>query len=63
MLELASTNGKRYKFVNKESAFRVNKRPVDDKKIERHLQRSGIGEEELLAMASPVDGKYPSTTT
>ena len=55
MIELARTKAKRA-LLNKESAFRVNKRPVEDHKMERFLKRKDISEEELLAMPSPENG-------
>jgi hypothetical protein len=39
----------------KDSAFRVNKRSVDERKIDRYLKRKGISEEILLSMPSPVN--------
>lgn len=56
MLELARTKTKRALIEHKKSSFRVNKKPVDDRKIERYLQRKDISQEELLALISPVDG-------
>jgi len=55
VIELARTKAKR-SLDNKKSAFRVHKKPVDDRKIERCLQRNDISEEQLLSMASPING-------
>lgn len=56
MVELARTKAKREAVESKKSSFRVNKKSVDDRKIERFLQRKDISEEHLLTMASPVEG-------
>jgi hypothetical protein len=56
VLEIARTKAKRTAIDNKKSSFRVNKKPVDDHKIDRFLQRNEIFEDQLLAMASPVNG-------
>ncbi|PMD22361.1 hypothetical protein NA56DRAFT_658274 [Hyaloscypha hepaticicola] len=55
VLEIARTKAKRAAMDNKKSSFRVNKNPVDDRKIDRFLQRYEISKDQLLAMASPVD--------
>jgi hypothetical protein len=60
VLEIARTKAKRAAIDNKKSSFRVNKKPVDDRKIDRFLQRNEIFEDQLLAMASPVDGNSPN---
>jgi hypothetical protein len=57
VLEIARTKAKRAAIDNKRSSFRVNKKPVDDRRIDRYLQRNDISEEELLSMASPENGK------
>jgi hypothetical protein len=65
MVQLARTQAKR-SLDNKKSSFRVNKKPVDERKIDRFLQRKDISEEELLSMASPVNGrplKHPIEST
>jgi hypothetical protein len=54
-MELTRTKAKRA-LENKKSSFRVNKKPVDDRKIDRYLQRNAISEEQLLSMTSPVNG-------
>jgi hypothetical protein len=60
MKRLARTKAKRKKFENKDTSFRVNKKIVRDGNIHRYLQRYNISEEELLAMASPVNGELTS---
>jgi hypothetical protein len=57
VLEIARTKAKRAAIDNKRSSFRVNKKHVDDRRIDRYLQRNDISEEQLLSMASPVHGK------
>jgi hypothetical protein len=42
VLEIARTKAKRAAIDNKKSSFRVNKKPVDDRKIDRFLQRNEI---------------------
>ncbi|KUJ10075.1 uncharacterized protein LY89DRAFT_740473 [Mollisia scopiformis] len=59
MVQLARAKAKR-KLENKESSFRVSKKTVDDQKIERYLRRHEITDEDLLAMASPVDAPSPA---
>jgi LAS superfamily LD-carboxypeptidase LdcB len=56
MLELTRKKAKR-SIEGKKSLFRVNKKPVEDRKINRYLQRNGISEEQLLEMTSPINGK------
>ena len=58
IVELARTKAKR-RLGNKESSFRVHKKPVDDRKIDRYLKRNDVSEEQLLSMASPVDRQKP----
>jgi hypothetical protein len=55
VMELARIKAKRA-LENKKSSFRVNRKPVDDRKIDRYLQRNAISEEQLLSMASPING-------
>jgi hypothetical protein len=55
MVELARKKAKR-KLESKKSSFRVHKKPVDDRKIDRYLRRNDISEEKLLSMSSPVNG-------
>lgn len=55
-LELARIKAKRAALENKKSSFRVNKKPVDDRKIDRYVRRKYISEEDLLYMASPAGG-------
>lgn len=47
MVALARTKAKR-KLENKDSSFRVYKKPVDDRKIDRFLSRNEISEQQLL---------------
>ena len=54
----ARVNRKRYEA--KDSAFRVSKKPVDERKINRYLKRKDISEDMLLSMPSPVNGKVAS---
>jgi hypothetical protein len=58
MLKLARVRAKRKKVYNKDSAFRVNQKVVDEHKIDRYLKRNNILEHELLSIESPRDGKY-----
>jgi hypothetical protein len=57
MMELARKRAKRHEVENKKSSFRVYKKTVDDRKIDRYVQRKDISQEELLSMASPVNGE------
>jgi hypothetical protein len=56
MIRMARTQAKRKRVENKESAFRVNKKPVDEWKISRYVRRNDYSQEDLLSMPSPVDG-------
>ncbi len=49
----ARLNRKRYEA--KGSAFRVKKKSVNERKINRYLKRKDISEEMLLSMPSPVN--------
>lgn len=51
----ARVNRKRYEA--KDSAFRVNKKSVDERKINRYLKRNDISEDMLLSMPSPANGE------
>jgi hypothetical protein len=66
VLELARMKAKRAD-VDKKSSFRINKKPVNDHKIHRQIdrfvQRNNISEDQLLSMASPVDGNSPIPST
>jgi hypothetical protein len=55
MVQLARTKAKR-KIENKKSSFRVNKKPVEDSKIDRYMRRNDLSEENLLQMRSPAIG-------
>ena len=57
MLELARTQANRKRFHGKASAFRVNKKPVDQREIRRYLRRNNISEAEVLSTGSPCHGK------
>ncbi|KAH8760153.1 hypothetical protein BGZ57DRAFT_905813 [Hyaloscypha finlandica] len=57
-MELARTKAKRA-LENKKSSFRVNRKPVDNRRIDRYLQRNAISEEQLLSMTSPVNAPSP----
>jgi hypothetical protein len=48
VVELARTKAKR-NLENKKTAFRVDKKSIGDRKIERYLQRNNISEEQLLS--------------
>jgi hypothetical protein len=56
MIQMARTRAKRKRLEGKDSAFRVNKAPVDERKMSRYLTRNEVSEEQLLSMASPIDG-------
>jgi hypothetical protein len=56
MIQMARTRAKRKKLEGKDSAFRVNKAPVNDRKMARYLTRNEVSEEELLSMESPING-------
>jgi glycine cleavage system regulatory protein len=60
IIRLTRTKAKHKKFKNKDTSFRVNKKTVRNGNIDRYLQRHNISEEELLAMASPIDGELTS---
>ena len=56
MIQMARTRAKRKKLEGKDSAFRVNKAPVNERKMTRYLTRNEVSEEKLLSMASPING-------
>jgi hypothetical protein len=56
MIQMARTRAKRKRLEGKDSAFRVNKAPVNERKMTRYLKRNEVSEEQLLSMASPIDG-------
>jgi hypothetical protein len=60
MIRLARTKAKRKRFENKDTSFRVDKKTIRNGNIDRYLKRHNISDEELLAMASPVDGEITS---
>lgn len=55
-LQLARTRTKRKHLENKDSSFRVKKKPINDNNIDRYLRRKDISEDMLLSMASPFNG-------
>ncbi|KIM98663.1 hypothetical protein OIDMADRAFT_181944 [Oidiodendron maius Zn] len=54
----ARLNRKRHEA--KDSAFRVNKKAVDERKIGRYLRRKNISEDMLLSMTSPANPPSPA---
>jgi hypothetical protein len=56
MVQIARARVKRKKVDGKDSVFRVNKKPVPDRNINRYIKRNSISEEGLLSMASPING-------
>jgi hypothetical protein len=56
MIQMARARAKRKRLEGKDSAFRVNKALVNERKMTRYLTRNEVSEEELLSMASPIDG-------
>jgi hypothetical protein len=56
MIQMARTRAKRKRLEGKDSAFRVNKELVNERKMTRYLTRNEVSEEQLLSMASPIDG-------
>ena len=58
MIALARTQAKRKKLEDKETSFRVNKKPVNVHNIDRFLRRHEISEDQLLSMSSPVNGEF-----
>lgn len=57
MREIARIRLKRKVLESKDSAFRVNKQPVKEIKIDRFLKRKNISDYTLLSMASPINGE------
>jgi len=57
MTQLARTKATRKKFENKHTSFRVHKKPARDENTDCYLQRHDISGEELLEMASPINGE------
>lgn len=41
----------------KDSDFRINKKSINEKKIDRFLRRKDISEDMLLSMPSPANGE------
>jgi hypothetical protein len=57
MLVIARTRLYRKVFQNKGSSFRLNKRPVEEAKINRFLKRKRISNDVLISMTGPPNGK------
>ena len=55
ILAMGRARVRRKRYEAKDSAFRVNKKSVDEQKINRYLKRKGISEDILLSMPSPVN--------
>ncbi|KAE9371846.1 hypothetical protein N431DRAFT_377881 [Stipitochalara longipes BDJ] len=60
MLQMVRTRVKRKRNAGKNSAFRVNKKPVVERKINRYLKRNNVSEEDLLSMPSPLNAPSPA---
>jgi hypothetical protein len=58
MIHMAHTRAKRKRVDSKASVFRVNKKPVPERNINRYLKRNNVSEKDLLSMPSPFDGRY-----
>jgi hypothetical protein len=57
MIAIARTRLRRRRDEQKESAFHLNNKPMEEMKIIRFLKRKNISEDVLLSMKSPVNGK------
>ncbi|KAL2060968.1 hypothetical protein VTL71DRAFT_9020 [Oculimacula yallundae] len=57
MVQIARARAKR-SLEDRQSVFRVNKRPVADRNIDKFLDRRQISLDDLLEMGSPIDGMY-----
>ena len=55
ILAMGRARVRRKRYEAKDSAFRVNKKSVDEQKINRYLKRKGISEDILLSMPSPIN--------
>ena len=55
MIAMARARVNRKRYEGKDSAFRVNKKSVDERKINRYLQRKDISEDMLFSMPSPAN--------
>jgi hypothetical protein len=62
MVQLARARAKR-QLENKDSSFRVHKKPVDVRKIDRYVNRNDITDEELLNMPSPINRRSLSVAS
>lgn len=58
MKAIARLRAKR-KTEGKESTFRVNKQPVNERKVDRFLKRHNISENDLLSIRSPENAASP----
>ena len=56
MAQIARVRAKRKREDDKDSGFRVDKKPVAERNINRYLKRNNVTEEDLLSMPSPSDG-------
>lgn len=56
MVQIARVRVKRKREDDKDSGFRVDKKPVAERNINRYLKRNNVTEEDLLSMPSPSDG-------
>ena len=56
MVQIARVRVKRKREDDKDSGFRVDKKPVAERNINRYLKRNKVTEEDLLSMPSPIDG-------
>jgi hypothetical protein len=55
---MARTRTKRKRLDGKDSVFHVNKKQVNERKIDRYLKRNNISEEVLMSVPSPLGGMY-----
>ncbi|KAF8846689.1 hypothetical protein BDZ45DRAFT_637914, partial [Acephala macrosclerotiorum] len=60
MVQMARARLRRKRVDGKGSVFRVNKKPVADRNINRYLKRNNVSEEDLLSMTSPIDAPSPA---
>jgi len=57
MEQIARARARR-KRDGKDSIFYVNNKPVDERKINRLLERKNISEDKLLSITGPLDGMH-----
>ncbi|PMD53284.1 uncharacterized protein K444DRAFT_172372 [Hyaloscypha bicolor E] len=60
MVQIARVRVKRKREDDKDSGFRVDKKPVAERNINRYLKRNNVTEEDLLSMPSPSDAPSPA---